>query len=209
MPSWAAQHLTISLHHSKHKSQNLQHRSSPICNTAMANPRPVWSTLMWLFYTLWKITIFEINRLDLLKKYKFWPLNDDISKTWISSWFWLAMAVVIFSLQTCTLTTETHFWLNLAVDQGPWFRGGQPISVHRLHLGKYPKILTFWANFKQKLWKSTQNIRETLNFNPRLGSKNFLVGHSCNICVGYFQNGLKPFSYYVKISYLHSITFVG
>jgi hypothetical protein len=28
-------------------------------------------------------------------------------------------------------------------------------------------------------------------------------------CVGYFQNGLKPFSCYVKISYLHSITFVA
>jgi hypothetical protein len=33
--------------------------------------------------------------------------------------------------------------------------------------------------------------------------------NSSKYCVGYYQNGLKQFSCYVKINYLHSITCVA
>jgi hypothetical protein len=48
-------------------------------------------------------------------------------------------------------------------------------------------------------WKFLGVVEICQNFKRLINSK----------CVGYFQNGLKPFSCYVKISYLHSITFVA
>jgi hypothetical protein len=46
-------------------------------------------------------------------------------------------------------------------------------NPNRPHLGKFPKILTFWAAFWPKLSKKHQKYRKTTEFQSKIGPQNF------------------------------------